>query len=84
MIEHPFPRLLLPPPIAKLYEPSLDEDDDDPPETSRDVEDFGSSCSIDEHAFDSVANYAAFLVCVSIGGVIAGVLWWLVNLFVPL
>lgn len=72
MTENPCPRLWEPPPRARLYEPPLDDDDED-----------DSTCSIDDHAYDSVAGYAVFFMCLVLGASIAALLWLVTAPFVP-
>ncbi|MFM9964437.1 MAG: hypothetical protein ACKV2Q_24810 [Planctomycetaceae bacterium] len=74
MTDPHFPRLFVPAPTAKLYEPPLDDDDD--------VEDFGRSSSFDPHCFDAEINVLTFGWLLCLGAAVTVALWLIADLFV--
>jgi len=71
-------------PICKLYEPPIDDGDDEEPETSKLVEDFVRSTSFDDgDALVLVKPYGRFCVYLVIGGMIAGAALVIAGQFIP-
>ena len=65
-------------PQIRLWEPPLDDDEDDPDDDVATIDG-----SLDDGSLDFVSRYSVFCLCLVIGGMIAGAALIVAGQFVP-
>lgn len=68
-------------PHLRLWEPPLDDDEDDPDDEGATID--GRATTHDDDSLAFVSRYAVFGLCLVLGGMIAGAVLCLASQFVP-